>query len=97
MKLERDSVQLAFSFYFFDDECWNCANPFHHRPACYREDNRALHLFAKQMHEINHPLTLWSSISSIVQTISFELLLINEFGLKWFDIIIYSLRVYLVK
>jgi hypothetical protein len=57
MKLERDSVQLAFSFYFFDDGCWNCANPFHHRPACFREDNRALHLIAKQMHEINHPLT----------------------------------------
>jgi hypothetical protein len=57
MKLERDSVQLAFSFYFFDDGCWNCANPFHHRPACFREDNRTLHLIAKQMHEINHPLT----------------------------------------
>lgn len=55
IKLDRVGVQLAFAFYFFDDGCWNCAHPFHHRPDCVRDLNPTLHDIAKRMHEINHP------------------------------------------
>ncbi|XP_035705547.1 uncharacterized protein LOC110846608 isoform X1 [Folsomia candida] len=57
VKLSREEVQLAFAFYFFDEGCWNCAHPFHHRPDCDKNLNKALHDIAKRMHEINHPLT----------------------------------------
>jgi hypothetical protein len=55
VELDRDAIQLAFSFYFFDNGCWNCGNPFHHRPECDREENTRLHFIAKKFHAINHP------------------------------------------
>lgn len=57
VKLGREELQLAFAFYFFDDGCWNCAHPFHHRPECGKSLNKALHDVAQRMHEMNHPLT----------------------------------------
>ena len=55
VKLDRDGIQLAFAFYFFDDGCWTCGSPFHPRPECEKEEKPELHKIAREMHEINHP------------------------------------------
>lgn len=57
-RLNRDETQAAFGFYFFDDACWNCGNPFHHRPDCDKERIPGLHRIARRLHEMNHPRPL---------------------------------------
>lgn len=50
----RPQIQAFFGFAFFDDCCWNCASPFHHRAACSNHDEEIKSL-CKLLHDNNHP------------------------------------------
>jgi hypothetical protein len=51
----REAIQDAFAFYFFDNCCWRCASPFHHRPDCKEEQKPDVKKWAKRMQEVSPP------------------------------------------
>lgn len=55
-KPTRVQIQAFIGFSFFDDCCWRCASPFHHRGDC-KNDDKGIKGLCKLLHEVNHPLT----------------------------------------